>query len=374
MREKRKREHLRFIQSLADGPDSSGFEEVHFVHNCLPGIDPAEIDTTAVFCRKQIKMPLLINAITGGIPEAVEINRVLARAAYKLGIPMAVGSQVAALADKKNRLSYTVVREENPGGFILANISCTASPQDAREAVEMIEADALQIHLNAAQEVMMSEGEGDLLLRGYRQKIEQFVETLPVPVVVKETGCGIAREQALELFSTGIAALDVGGKGGANFILIESCRRCSEEGQLFARWGLSTAVSLVEVAGALEAQEETGVKPGIDIVATGGIRSGLDMARAFSLGAALAGVAAPLVRCFYQGGGEAIEQYLLRLKKELRQTMLLLGARNPKELRKKPLVILGETAKWLESRGFAPQRFAQRGICEKSMGLKRVDG
>lgn len=356
MRKRRKKEHLQFIQSLDDGPDTSGFEEVHFVHNCLPGIDPAEIDTTAIFCRKEVEVPLLINAMTGGIPEAVEINRALAGAARKLGIPLAVGSQTAALTDKKNRLSFCVAREENPDGFILANVSCAASPQDAWEAVEMIQADALQVHLNAAQEVMMSEGEGDLFFRGYRQKIKQLAETLPVPVVVKETGCGIAREQALELLPTGIAALDVGGKGGANFILVESCRHSSVAGQLFARWGLSTAVSLVEVA---EVAEEAGVR--LDIVATGGIRSGLDVAKALSLGAALAGVAAPLVRCFYQGGREAVEQYLLQLKKELRQTMLLLGARNLTELRQKSLVILGDTGKWLESRGFVPHRFARRG-------------
>ncbi len=355
MREKRKREHLQFIQSLGDGPDTSGFEEVHFVHNCLPGINPIEIDTTATFCCKKVEMPLLINAMTGGIPEAVEINRALAGLARKLGIPMAVGSQMAALTDKKDRLSYTVARAENPDGFILANVNCSVSPQEAKEAVEMIEADALQVHLNAAQEVMMSEGERDLFLRDYRQKIKQLAETLPVPVVVKETGCGIAGEQALELLSTGIAALDIGGKGGANFILVESYRRDFAGGQLFARWGLSTAVSLVEVA---EVVAKAGVQ--LDIVAAGGIRSGLDMAKALSMGATLTGVAAPLLRCFYRGGREAVEQYLLQLKKELRQTMLLLGARTLAELRKKSLVILGDTGKWLENRGVALHRFARR--------------
>ena len=360
MRKRRKKEHLQFVQSLGDGPDTCGLEEVHFVHNCLPGIDPKEIDTTTSFCHKEIKMPLLINAITGGIPEAEEINRVLAGVARKLGIPMAVGSQAAALADKKNRASYTVVREENPDGFILANVSCIVSPQEAGEAVEMIEADALQVHLNAAQEMMMSEGEGDLFWRGYRQKIEQFAKTLPVPVLVKETGCGIAREQALVLIHTGIAGLDVGGKGGANFVLVESYRRGSsgdiDDGQLFARWGLSTAVSLVEV---VEVVEKAGVQ--LDVVATGGIRSGLDVAKALSLGATVAGAAAPLVGCFYRGGEEAVEQYLLRLQRELRQTMLLLGAHNLTELRKKPLVILGDTGEWLKCRGIDLHRFARRG-------------
>jgi len=359
VREKRKKEHLKIIQSLADGPGSSGFEDVHFVHNCLPGTDPARIDMTAFFCQKKLEMPLLINAITGGIPEAEKINRVLARVARKLGIPMAVGSQAAALEDRKNRASYTVVREENPDGFILANVSCLVSPQEACEAVEMIKADALQVHLNAAQEMMMSKGEGDLFWHGYRQKIEQLARTLPVPILVKETGCGIAREQAWALLHTGIAALDVGGKGGANFVLVESHRHDfgnSDAGKLFAHWGLSTVVSLVEVA---EAMKKAGAR--LDIVATGGIRSGLDMAKVLSLGATAAGVAAPLVRCFYRGGEEALEQYLLRLKKELWQTMLLLGAHNLTELRKKPLVILGDTAEWLRCRGVDLHHFARRG-------------
>jgi isopentenyl-diphosphate delta-isomerase len=353
VRKKRKKDHLHFIRNLDDGPDTSGFEDIHFVHNCLPEINPGEINTTTIFCRKQVKVPLMINAMTGGIPEAVEINRALARAARKLGIPLAVGSQAAALQDKSCRFSYEVVREENPSGFILANVSCAASPQEAREAVEMIKADALQLHLNAAQEVMMSEGEGDLYFRGYRQKIKHLAETLPIPVIVKETGCGIAREQALELLDTGIAALDIGGKGGANFILVENCRHHRAVEQTFSRWGFSTAVSLVEVVESAGAQ--------LDIVAAGGIRNGLDVAKALSIGANLVGVAAPLLRSFYQGGGQAVENYLFQLKKELRQTMLLLGACNLAELQQKPLVILGDTGKWLGRRGFEPSRFARRG-------------
>ncbi|NLJ56127.1 MAG: type 2 isopentenyl-diphosphate Delta-isomerase [Firmicutes bacterium] len=352
MRKKRKREHLQLICDLADGPDTNGFEDIHFVPNCLPGINPDEIDTAVVFCGKRLQVPFLINAITGGIPEAVAMNRALARVARRLGIPLAVGSQAAALQDKSCRPSYAVVREENPAGFILANLSCAVSVQEALEAVEMIEADALQLHLNAAQEAMMPGGEGDLCFRDYRQKIKLLAKTLPVPVVVKETGCGIAREQALELLDTGIAALDVGGKGGANFILVESCRSKQDYGQPFSRWGLSTAVSLIEVLKSVGTQ--------LDVVAAGGIRNGLEAAKALSLGAKLVGVAAPLVRNFYRRGEQAVENCLLQFRRQLQQTMLLLGVCNWAELQQRPLVILGDTGKWLERRGLDPGCFARR--------------
>jgi isopentenyl-diphosphate delta-isomerase len=352
VRKKRKIEHLQLIRNLTDGPDTNGFEDIHFVPNCLPGISPGEIDTATVFCGKRMKVPLLINAITGGVSEAVAINRALARVARRLEIPLAVGSQAAALQDKSCRPSFTVVREENPEGFILANLSCAVSVQEALEAVEMIKADALQLHLNAAQETMMPEGEGDLCFHNYRQKIKLLAKTLPVPVVVKETGCGIAREQARELLDTGVAALDVGGKGGANFILVESCRKSRNPEQPFSRWGLSTAVSLIEVLKVAGSQ--------LDVVAAGGIRNGLEVAKALCLGAKLAGVAAPLVRNFYRQGELAVEGYLLQLKKQLQQAMLLLGVCNWAELQQRPLVILGDTGKWLEKRGLDPACFARR--------------
>lgn len=343
MRKKRKLDHLNLVQNFGDGPDHSGFEDIHFVHNCLPGINPSDINTAVKFCGREIDSPLMINAITGGVDEAAKINRALAAVACRLGIPMAVGSQTAALQDRDVRSSYKVVREENPIGFIAANVSAGLSPEYALEAVEMISANALQLHLNIPQEAMMPEVEGELSFQGYLDNIRNTVRISHVPVIVKEVGCGIAREQAEQIISTGAAALDIGGKGGTNFILIESFRHSSEADHPFLKWGLSTAASLVEVADAAGGQ--------LDIVATGGIRSGLDAAKALALGASLVGIAGPLVRCFYKGGKAAIEKYLLEIEKQLKQAMLMLGARSVLELGEKPLVILGETGQWLERRG-----------------------
>lgn len=356
LRKRRKLAHLNLVQNLDDGPDSSGFEDIHFVHNCLPEINRWEINTAVKFCGWELKFPLMINAITGGIDEAAGINRSLAAVARKLGIPMAVGSQAAALQDREVEFSYKVVREENPDGFIAANVSAGLSPEEALNAVEMINADALQLHLNIPQEVMMPENEGELSFQGYLDNIRETVRSSHVPVIVKEVGCGIAREQAEQIISTGVAALDVGGKGGTNFILIEGLRHNGETAHPFLNWGLSTAASLAEVV------HSAGLQAGqVDIVASGGIRSGLDTAKALALGGSLIGIAGPLVRCFFKGGEEEVEHYLLGIEKQLRQVMIMLGARNVSELREKPLVILGDTAQWLQRRGIDPDRFACRG-------------
>jgi len=353
MRKKRKLDHLNLVRNLDDGPGQTGFEDLYFVHNCLPETDPSEIHTDTQFCGRKFGIPLMINAITGGIPEAEEINRALAVVARKMKIPMAVGSQTAALQDRTARFSYEVVRVENPEGFIAANLSAAAAADHALEAVQMIDADALQLHLNISQEVMMERAEGDICFSGYLKNIENIVKVSPVPVIVKEVGHGIGREQAKQLLNTGVAALDIGGKGGTNFIKIEGLRHNGEAEHPFLNWGIPTVASLVETveaAGSL-----------LDIAAAGGVRSGLDAAKAFSLGACLAGLAGPLVRCYYIGGETAIEDYLQQLQMQLKQVMLMLGAHNITELRDRPIVILGDTGEWLKRRGVDPNLFAQRG-------------
>ncbi len=352
MRGQRKLDHLRLVQALGDGPGETGFNDIHFIHNCLPEVNSQEISTECSFCGKPFPVPLLINAITGGIEEGEKVNRSLAGAALSMGIPMAVGSQAAALESEELYSTYQVVRKENPGGFLIANLSAGASLENVFQAVEMIRADALQLHLNIPQEVMMSPKEGDSSFRGYLHNIRRIAASVPVPVIVKEVGFGMAHEEALRLLDTGIAVLDIGGSGGTNFIRVEGERHHPEEVDPFLEWGLPTAVSLVEVAGAVGGK--------VEIVASGGIRSGLDIARVLSLGAGMAGIAGPLVRCYYRGGEEAVMRYLSRLEKQLRQVMLMLGAKNIGQLRQKPLVILGETGQWLEERGIRVQGFALR--------------
>ncbi|HHU76401.1 MAG TPA: type 2 isopentenyl-diphosphate Delta-isomerase [Firmicutes bacterium] len=368
MRGQRKLDHLRLAQSLGDGPGKSGLDDLHFVHNCLPEINSGDISTETSFLGHRFPLPLLINAITGGMDGGQQVNRALAGAARQMGIPMAVGSQAAALDSEDLCFTYQVAREVNPEGFLMANLSAGTPPEKVLRAVEMIRADALQLHLNVPQEATMPAGEGDASFRGLWENIRHVARVSPVPVIVKEVGFGMAREEARRLLETGIAALDIEGRGGTNFIRIEEERKRkgfnSGDGdgdsgaELFFSWGLPTAVSLIEV---LEATRLAVKNPArIDIVAGGGIRSGLDIARVLSLGANMAGIAGPLVRHFYRGGEAAIVEYLKTLEKQLRQVMLMLGAENVYQLRDRSLIITGETGQWLERRGIRPQVFAQR--------------
>jgi isopentenyl-diphosphate delta-isomerase len=358
MRKKRKLDHLKIVQQLDDGPGKTGFEDIHFVHNCLPEIDPDVIDISSFFCGVKIPLPLMINAITGGITEAVEINRTLARVSLKLGIPMAVGSQTAGIDDKSVQDSFKVVRQENPEGFLVANIGISAPLTYALQAIEMIRADALQIHLNTPQEVMMGEKEREINCRQNLQKIAEIVKSSPVPVIIKEVGFGMAHEEARQLVQVGVAALDIGGKGGTNFIQVEGRRREGFSVGPFLDWGIPTAVSLIEIA--------ENVSPKVSIVATGGLRNGLDVAKALCFGADLVGVAGPLVRCFYEGGERQVLGFLAHLQTQLKQVMMMLGTCNLEALRRRPAVIMGESRQWLEARGIDVKRFARsdRGVSE----------
>ncbi|HAP31511.1 MAG TPA: type 2 isopentenyl-diphosphate Delta-isomerase [Firmicutes bacterium] len=359
MRRKRKLDHLNLARLMDDGPLPTGFADIHFVPNCLPELDFGEISTVSSFLGRNVAVPFFINAISGGVAEAKELNRALAYAACQTGIPMAVGSMTAAIEDRSLRHTFTVVREENPDGFVAANLSAGAKPHHCLTAVEMLRADALQLHLNAPQEVMMREGEGDLSFSGFLQNIMDVVELSPVPVIVKEVGFGIAEEQARLLQAAGAAALDTGGGGGTNFIRIESVRKSDTGAQPFFPWGLPAVVSLLEVVACTTRGGNAGAAVP-EIVASGGVRSGLDAAKALALGASLAGVAGPLVRSYYQGGREALLACLQLWQHQLRQAMFMLGVSKPALLKKRPLVVLGETGNWLALRGIDARHLARR--------------
>jgi len=350
-REKRKLAHLAGAVELGDGPGTTGFEDIHLVHNALPELDWEEIDLHTTFCGKTLTSPIFINAMTGGAREVKRINAALAHVAARRGLAMAVGSQTAALEDPGLRDTFQVVREVNPDGFIMANVGAHVPVEWAVEAVDMIRADALQVHLNVPQEMAMTEGER--CFRGSLERIAELAREIPVPVVVKEVGFGIAREEAARLIPTGIRAIDVGGKGGTNFIAIELARRSEEMGESFLEWGLPTAVTLVEVV------EEAGTR--VDVAATGGIRRGLDAGKALALGARAVGIAGPLVRLLAMEEDGLLEEELSRLERELRLVMLMTGARTVEDLRRRPVVITGRTAEWLSRRGINLSRLSARG-------------
>lgn len=275
--------------------------------------------------------------MTGGYPEAGEINRRLAQLAAANGLGMAVGSQHAGLENPSLQPSYEVVRKVNPDGLIWANLSARASAKEARQAVDMIAADGIQLHLNLAQELAMLEGDRDF--SQVSTNLWELVHELKVPVIAKETGNGIALEEARELTKMGITTVDVGGHGGTNFINIEN-QRGGVLGRELEAWGLPTAISLLECL----------TVDNLNVIASGGIRSALDAAKCLALGAEAVGMALPFLHLTAFNDEEMLV-FTQRFIYQLKAIFLLCGARNLTELRQRPLVISGKAQEWMQIRG-----------------------
>lgn len=289
--------------------------------------------------------------MTGGAEGVTEINRDLAILAAELGLAMAVGSQTAGLKEPETDHSYRVVREVNPRGVVLANLSAEATPETARAAVEMVEADLLQIHLNAPQELAMREGDRDF--RGQLSRIEALVRHSPVPVVVKECGFGLSGPAARQLYEVGVRTVDVSGYGGTNFAWIEAERTGEELDPGLLRWGIPTPCAVAEVAA-------LGL-PDLEVIASGGIERGSEAAKAMALGARAVAVAGPVLRRLRSGGREEARRYLERLSDELAAAMLLTGVATVPALKSRPVVVTGQTGEWLRLRGVNLEAMARRG-------------
>jgi isopentenyl-diphosphate delta-isomerase len=351
----RKAEHLRVaVERDVDSRTAPGWEDVRLVHRALPEVDLPEIDLGVDFLGRHLALPLCISGMTGGHPAAREVNARLARAAQRFGLAMGVGSQRAALVDPALASTYEVARQVAPEALLFANIGAPqliaqgpappVRPDQVRALIDSIAADALAVHLNFVQETVQAEG--DRRARGCLAAIAELVATLPVPVLAKETGSGLDAISAARLAQAGVAALDVGGLGGTSFAAVEAQRaaavgdrRRAQLGELYRDWGIPTAVALVLAA-----------PTGLPLIATGGIRSGLDAARALALGATLVGVARPLLACAVQGD-EAVAAWIEQFAAELRAALFLTGSQSLPELRQQPTVVLGETRRWLDQLG-----------------------
>ncbi len=341
-RAQRKLEHIKYALELGDGPAGTHFEDLRFLHNCLPEIDPADIVVSGQMLGRDFSFPLFIDAITGGTEAVTEVNAKLAQVAALCSIPMAVGSQFGAVRDGVGLDSYRVVRQHNPDGIVFANMSALATPQQAQIAVDMLDADALEIHLNAAQELFMPEGDKDY--SGMLDNIAAIREYISVPVIIKETGCGIAAEQYALCKSKGFRVFDCAGAGGTNFAAIEAKRAGVALSDDFAGWGVPTAWSIIDASQALTKDDV--------LMASGGIRTAADAVRAFALGADLVGVTGPVLRLVIEKDVKAAGEYLLQMAEGLLKYLALLGCKTVYDLRQAPLIITGETKDFIECRGY----------------------
>ncbi|WP_029214761.1 type 2 isopentenyl-diphosphate Delta-isomerase [Kallotenue papyrolyticum] len=335
--EARKAEHIRIVleEDVAAKGITSGWARYRFKHRALPELDLRDIDLRVSFLGKTLQAPLLISSMTGGAQRAETINLRLAEAAEALGIAMGVGSQRAAIVNPALARTYQV-RRVAPTTVLLANLGAVQlnygfGVDECRRAVEMIEADGLILHLNALQEAVQPEGNTNF--KGLLAKIEAVCRHLEVPVIAKEVGNGIGAEDARRLADAGVAVIDVAGAGGTSWSEVERYRQTSVHGRAiaatFAGWGIPTAEAIREVRAAL---------PTITLIGSGGIRSGLDVAKALALGADLAGSAAPhLFSATHDGGVQTIIAGLRAMIEELRITMFCVGAGDLAALRQTPL-------------------------------------
>ncbi|WXG45501.1 MAG: type 2 isopentenyl-diphosphate Delta-isomerase [Candidatus Atabeyarchaeum deiterrae] len=360
----RKLDHIRIcltkdVQALQK---KTGFQDVELIHNAIPEIDMSEVKTETELFDRKLAFPLIIAGMTGGHPTTKRINETLARVAQETGIGMGVGSQRAAIEDASLVETFSVVRKVAPDILVIGNLGAPQlsrgyGVREAKKAVEMIDADALAIHLNPLQEAVQPEGETST--KQTFKKIADIADQLEVPVITKETGCGIAYEQALRFAEINVKGVDVGGAGGTSWPAVEAYRQLGKGtnncdaiplGFTFRDWGISTAASIVEVS----------TVEGLKTIATGGVRNGIDVAKAIALGADVAGVALPFLKPAYMGDEETLRAMVLRIAKELRTVMYLTESRNTDALGEANLVLGGKLSEWLTMRGFEPRQYAKR--------------
>ena len=320
----RKDDHIRIcLEKPVEFVKSNGFEHVELEHKALPEIDSDEINLETKFLGKRFAYPLFIEAMTGGTKKGEKINKNLAKAAEALGIGMGVGSQRAMLEHPEAKRTY-FVRDAAPNIFLLGNIGAAQLREYDIERilslVDSIGADGLAVHLNVAQE--LAQQEGDKSWKGIYKDIGYLCKEAKFPIVTKETGCGISGKLSKELAKAGVKAIDVAGAGGTSWVKVDAYRTKEDLSHL-EEWGIPTAEALKDVVKSAR----------IPLIASGGIRTGTEVAKAIAMGASIAGMALPLLRPATESW-ESVRKHLEKIISQLKDAMFLVGAKNLKELRK----------------------------------------
>ncbi|MGO8946247.1 MAG: type 2 isopentenyl-diphosphate Delta-isomerase [Ktedonobacterales bacterium] len=354
----RKIEHVTAsLNNDVSAPQSASWTDVRLIHRALPEVDLDQIDLSVTFLGKRLRHPIVISSLTGGHPDLATINSRLAMIAQEYGLAMGVGSQRAAIVNPSLAGTYQVVRQQAPQAFLIANLGVpqliaqkarTAfTLEQVQAAIQMIGADALALHMNFLQEA--TQPEGDRKAYGCLSAVRSVSASIGVPVIAKETGAGVSYEQGRALKAAGVSAIDVGGAGGSSMAAMESVRaesrgdtQTARLGQLFRDWGIPTPITVVEARQGA---------PDLPIISTGGVRNGLDAARALALGASLVGMGFPFLKAATQGE-TALRDFLEQFLAELKVAMQLSGASTVAQLQSRPIVVTGASREWLEQRGF----------------------
>jgi len=346
----RKADHLALAADGEVGFRAQGtlLDGVRLVHDALPDLAEGDVDLSVTVFGKKLRAPILIAAMTGGTDEAGRVNRDLAAIAESRGYAFGLGSQRAMFVRPETSGSYGV-RAVAKSTVVLGNVGVVQAramkTSEIAALVDSVGADALCVHLNPAMELVQPGGDRDF--RGGLETITRLASELAVPVIVKETGCGISPSVARRVLGVGARGIDVSGAGGTSWVGVETLRAEAEGdavarslGEAFWDWGIPTAVCVASIANIARPARAL-------LVATGGVASGLDAARALALGADLVGIARPVLKALRQGGSEGAIAFLDAVERELRTAMLLTGSRNAAALRKAPRVLSSELIGWL---------------------------
>jgi isopentenyl-diphosphate Delta-isomerase len=341
---KRKADHLEVAASgRANFAKSTLLEHVHLVHQALPELALDDIDLSTKLVGKTLAAPLVITGMTGGTAEAAAVNRDLARAAQDAGVALGLGSQRAM--DEHPELAATYeVRDVAPDVVLFGNVGAVqAKAMGVAKVLELakaIGADAMCVHLNPGQELIQDHGDRDF--RGLVETIARLVDAAPIPIIVKETGCGLSAQAARALVGAGVRTVDVAGAGGTSWVAVEAVRATAGSnaaalGNELWDWGVPTAVSVVACA-----------RANLNVIASGGLRNGYDIARALALGATAGGMAAPMLRAQRAGGRAAVTSLIEQIIASIRAICMLTGCRSARDLERAPRHIGGPLRAFLD--------------------------
>lgn len=347
----RKDDHVKLAKLLYSDRKVSDFDNLKFVYNSLAEMHVNEVDISTSFSEFKMEVPFFINAMTGGSEKTKIINKQLAEISKETGVAMASGSLSAAIKNEDVSDSFKIIRSVNKDGLIFANIGAEASVNKALKAIEILDADALQIHLNVIQELVMPEGDRDFT--NWISNIENIIKAVKVPVIIKEVGFGMSRKTIKQLKAAGAVNIDVSGSGGTNFASIENYRRKTTDYQYLENLGQSTVISLLEAQDYID---------NTNIIASGGIRNPLDIIKSLALGAKAVGISALILNELLENGVEATINKINSYKNELKVIMTILGVKNLKELRNVDIIIKSDVKDWCLARNIDYKYFSNRSV------------
>lgn len=344
----RKDEHVSLAKAFFK-EQRNDFDNLQILHHSLPEVDFNDVLIGSELLGQRFSSPFFINAMTGGSEKTKEINRQLAIIAQTCDLMIATGSVSAALKNPDVAESFSIVRETYPQGFILANVGAGTNAENAQKAIHLLKADALQIHLNAPQELVMPEGDRTFI--HWRTTIKEIIQSVTVPVIVKEVGFGMSRETIRQLLDLGVQTIDVSGNGGTSFTQIENARRSKRELAYLDSYGQSTVISL------LEANE---VPHPYERIASGGVRDAYDIFKALCLGAKSVGISGAILNLLLSKGLDAAIEQVQSWQNELKILYTMAGKASTKELKKVPLIFSGDVKNWCEARQIPLSKYSMR--------------